>query len=225
MRQHRSFSPRSKSSFQQVVLGNYGRPFELHGNATIRTGGGNDSISVENATLKRNLTISSGAGNDTIQLANSDPVNNINAPFVDVPARVRGDVRLDLGDGDDVVDVGAASQVQPGASVRFHVGGNLHIAGGSGNETLNFIDAKVDGRYIDLQTGTGNDKIELTRVEAARAQLLAELGDGDDTLTIANGAYVLVRRLSASGGRGHDDFELGTGVTRLPWLTLWNFEV
>ena len=112
-----TFDSRSKSSFQQVVLGNFGRPFELHGNATIRTGGGSDSISVENATLRKNLTISSGAGNDTIELANSDPVTNINAPFVDVAARVRGDVLLDLGDGDDVVDVGAASQVKPGASV------------------------------------------------------------------------------------------------------------
>ena len=91
--------------------------------------------------------------------------------------------------------------------------------------TLNFLDTKVHGRHVDLQTGTGNDKIELTRVEAARAQLLAELGDGDDTLTIANGAYILAKRLWANGGRGHDDFEFGTGVTRLPWLTLGNFEV
>ena len=83
----------------------------------------------------------------------------------------------------------------------------------------------MDGRDIDLQTGTGNDKIELTRLEAARAHLLAKLGDGDDTLTFANGASLLVRRLSANGGRGRDDFELGTGVTPLPWLTLRNFEV
>ena len=78
---------------------------------------------------------------------------------------------------------------------------------------------------IDLQTGTGNDKIELIRVEAARAHLLAKLGDGDDTLTLANGASLLLRRLTANGGHGHDDFVLGTGITPLPWLTLRNFEV
>ena len=157
---------RSKSSVQWVVLGNYGRPFALTGNAVIRTGGGDDEISLQNATLRKNLSIYSGGGNDLVELANSDLTNG--APYQDDPATVRGNVTLELGDGDDVVDFGAASEVQPGSTVRFHVGGNLTVEGGSGNDTLNLIDLKVDGHAIDLSTGLGNDKVEFSHLEAAR---------------------------------------------------------
>jgi hypothetical protein len=213
---------RAKSSFQQVVLGNFGRPFTLNGNAVIRTGGGNDSIAVENATLRKNLSIDSGAGNDTIELANSDPNNG--APYVDVPATVRGNVYLDLGDGDDVVEFGAASQVVAGATVRFHVGGSLTVDGGAGNEMLKFIDARLDGHSIDLRTGQGNDKIEVSHLEAARAHVMAKLGDGDDTLTFVDGASLLVRRFTADGGRGGDDVEFGDLAAMPSWLKLLNFE-
>ena len=60
---------------QLIVLGNFGRPFSLQGHASIKTGPGNDSISLENATLAKSLEISSGAGDDYVELANYDPDN------------------------------------------------------------------------------------------------------------------------------------------------------
>lgn len=115
--------------------------------------------------------------------------------------------------------------MQPGTTVRFHVGGNLTVEGGSGNDTLNLIDLKVDGRSIDLRTGLGNAKVEVSHLEAARAHLMAKLGDGDDALTFANGASLLVRRFVANGGRGREDFELGDLATMPAWLKLLDFEV
>ena len=89
--------------------------------------------------------------------------------------------------------------------MRFHVGGNLTVDGGAGNETLKFIDAKVDGHSIDLRTGQGNDKIEVSHLEAARAHVMAKLGDGDDTLAFADGASLagatVHRRRRARRGR------------------------
>jgi hypothetical protein len=77
---------------------------------------------------------------------------------------------------------------------------------------------------IDLHTGRGNDKVEVSHMEAARAHVMAKLGDGDDTLAFADGASVSARRFIANGGRGGDEVEFGDLAAMPSWLKLLNFE-
>jgi hypothetical protein len=193
---------------QLVTLGNFGRPLSIGGNAVVRTGGGADSISTENATINGSLFVYSGAGDDLLELANIDASNDpTNDPsFVNAPARVRRDVFLFLGAGDDQVDIGDESGA---TTVRFRVGGNLFVYGEDGNDAINFINLKLEGGEIHLDAGEGNDTVSLSRVSASRAHLFALLGGGDDAFHVNAASVLSLKRLTAVGGTGQDDLELG----------------
>ena len=174
----------------------------------VRTGGGADSISTENATINGSLFVYSGGGNDLLELANIDANNDPNRDpaFVNAPASVRRDVFLFLGAGDDQVDIGDESGA---TTVQFSVGGNLFVYGEQGNDTINFINLKLDRDVIHVDTGAGNDTVSLTRVTAARAHLFALLGSGDDAFRVNAASVLSLKRLTADGGAGHDDLEPG----------------
>ena len=192
---------------QLVVLGNFGRPITVGGSAFVDTGAGDDSISLENATINQSLFVHSGAGDDYLTLGNIDPDNDPSDPnFINAPARVRRDVFLFLGAGNDRVDFGADDGE---TSVQFRVGGNLFVFGEQGNDTLNFINLRLDGNVIYLDTGAGNDTVELTNIDAPRAQLFAFLGNGDDSLTVSDSSDLNLKRLEADGGNGQDTLESG----------------
>jgi hypothetical protein len=196
---------------QLVVLGNFGRPFTVGGSAFIDTGAGDDSISAENTTINGSLFVHSGAGDDFLELANIDPENDPTAlNFINAPARVRGDVFLFLGAGNDQVDIGAEDGT---TSVQFRVGRNLFVFGEQGNDTLNFINLRLDGNVIHVDTGTGDDAVVLTSIDGARAQLFALLGNGDDSFTVSDSSTLKLKRLEADGGNGHDTLESGNVAT------------
>ena len=119
---------------------------------------------------------------------------------------MRGNVTLDLGAGNDVVDFGATG---PLGTVQFAVGGNLHVRAGDGNDTLNFIDIRVGGSRIDVDTGRGNDELYLNRVDAARARLLADLGDGEDVFEVDDHSQLSLERLRVDGEHGVDQLKPG----------------
>ena len=191
-----------------MTLGNFGRPLSIGGSAIVRTGGGADSISTENATIHGSLFVYSGGGNDYLELANFDEANDPakNPAFTNAPASVRRDVFLFLGAGDDQVDIGDESGA---TTVQFSVGGNLFVYGEQGNDTINFINLKLERDLMYVDTGVGNDTVSLTRVAAARAHLFAVLGSGNDAFNVKPASVLSLKRLTADGGAGHDDLEPG----------------
>ena len=129
---------------------------------------------------------------------------------------VPGDLRIDLGDGDNYLLLGDF-----GGGV---IGGDLRIRGGSGSDqmflgdNIEFQELRVLGR-TNIHTGSGDDMIAIGgsgQVSfSERAQI--HLGDGDDALYLF--AALFSQPSKAHGGCGHD-----VVIGSHPNLTLRDFE-
>lgn len=92
---------------------------------------------------------------------------------------------MDLGAGDNAVDVGRVGSILTGS--------------GDDTVTIDLLDAFVDGRG-EIRTGAGDDRIEIDEVFTYRGRSFAtvEAGEGDDTIIATGG--------SLFGGDGDDTF-------------------
>ena len=100
---------------------------------TIRTLGGDDTVTIGAAII--NGRISTGDGADTMTL-NGTTVN---------AAVNQGDAVIDMGAGDDVLDINTAQ-----------IGGDIVL--GDGNDTATITDSTING---NIDTGAGNDTLTI----------------------------------------------------------------
>jgi hypothetical protein len=146
--------------------------------------------------------IASGGGDDYLELANYDPTDVIPVS----PSKVRGHVSIDLGAGNDTVDLGAVNS-STGEPVLLTIGETLHVRGGEGDDSLNFLAAQVRGAAVVLATDAGNDTVAISHLDAERAALLGFLGDGNDLFRIHEQAIIELTLLLVGGGDGDDHLE------------------
>jgi hypothetical protein len=137
---------------------------------------------------------------------------------------VNGDVRVDLGGGDDILSVFNISQalvvpkdlrVNLGSGNDLVVLANVNVKGGleircvsegdhsaSGRDTISLEDVAVRNG-TKIESGAGNDMVQIAD-SSFRGKLEVELGAGDDVLSLANsrvrGDFVV------DGGDGFDTF-------------------
>ncbi|MBC8113194.1 MAG: hypothetical protein H7062_02360 [Candidatus Saccharimonas sp.] len=142
-------------------------------NAQIQTGLGNDSISINRMSVNNDLALADIGGNNALTITNSS---------------TRNDILVVLGDGNDALIVnGLTAGVKTGAtaqgliSINFGNGNNsltmsntkavgstvldgIFLSGGAGRDTFGIVDSQTNSG-IEVITGGGNDRVELTRVQ------------------------------------------------------------
>jgi hypothetical protein len=168
------------------------------------------SLVIEGDELGNNIAISAnaetgditvtGLDGTTVHLEGEDPGTEV------VVSGVRRDVRINLGDGDDVVSLGELS-VRGDISIRTGLGEDTVHVGDEGDmatESQLELDALVNLRgSLRINTGDGNDEVIVDNT-ALRASLHINTGDGDDTVSLGGETMVdgTAAALSNSGNRG-----------------------
>jgi hypothetical protein len=124
--------------------------------ATIKTGSGNDTVTLLAATVKdtTNATVNTGAGNDTINVNSSGD----------------GTVTIAAGEGNDTINVNAAGS------------GATTITAGDGNDTVTVNSRSTGALNVDL--GAGDDTFSTTNNVAIGANDKIDAGAGSDTLLL-----------------------------------------
>jgi hypothetical protein len=128
---------------------------------------------------------------------------------------------IDMGDGDDVVQLGAAGNAPSGASpiaLSLDIGTSLNVNLGGGNDQLLLANAEI-GLGLNVQAGTGNDSVifdtEFTQAGATEPTIFPvrvsgsvsiSLGGGADTLSMKNAS--LQRSLKVLDGAGAADLDI-----------------
>jgi hypothetical protein len=148
-----------------------------NGDVGGETGGDLGITQVAPVNIERQLLIAGGRGNDVLNIS----------------ANVGWGMGVGGGLGDDVINV-LDTNVVRGAGISG-AGGNdtitvtdstfkaLGIAGWAGTDVLALTGIVAENVIID--TGTGDDTAALDDVQVSQA-LFAQMGDGDDTLSISN---------------------------------------
>jgi hypothetical protein len=180
-----------------MLAGDVIAAIDTDGNLTIS--GDNRANAVEiSATAEGNLVIT-GIDDTTVTFNGQTTAAG---EAVDLGS-VTGDVTIDLHGGDDSVSISGGAEVEGEAAESLRLGGKLTIIGGNGQDKIVFDNVDVaDELHID--TGAGNDAIDLNAVAAASVKV--DTGRGDDGI-VATG-------LTADGAvkintaQGDDDVDL-----------------
>lgn len=155
----------------------------------ISTGGGNDRIDIDNASVKTNIDM--GAGNDSVFIKSAADTTKIvtgaDNDRVDVTLASSAAISIDGGEGNDTIylhgSVGnaavAAGSGNNYVDVLTNVSGNLAFTSGNGNDTVYLRDV---GGKADISVGAGNDRIDV--LADVSGDLSVDLGEGTDTLYV-----------------------------------------
>jgi hypothetical protein len=205
---------------------------QLGGTLYLDAGDGPDLLVVENVLAVGNIVASGGGGDDSIRFGSGPEVE---------PARVgasaRGDIVIYGGDGTDTVTVNQATTVNSflanlgdaapagaGNKLTVHnssfsndaaiLGGaqsdllelravnlvtNLYIQTGGGNDTVDLQGTLVTAGLLTIDTSAGSDNV---RVDNSNIRTLALFtGDGNDTVTLSAN---LIDDFFADLGAGND---------------------
>lgn len=198
------------------------------GSVTIRTGAGNDTLTLTNGDLSTGADASgaflfdAGSGNDTF-LVNA---NTVNAPA--------NGITFAAGSGDNTATLRAGTFAMPTTATApaftFDGGdgvdtfgiiqtalslpaGGLVFNAGAGDDRFNAntrtitVPGGVTGTVITFNAGDGDDVMALTGTSLAIAGTFAFTGGlGNDTLTSAATTYTLAAGFTFTGGDGNDSF-------------------
>ncbi len=116
------------------------------------TKGGDNAITVQDATLAKKVTLKSGNGGDTVLL------NRLTAR----------DVKLKTKDGADTITI-----------MDSTISGNLKINTKDGIDQILIDPTTIDGK-LDINSGRGNDRIEIeASTVASKTKINASAGDDD----------------------------------------------
>jgi hypothetical protein len=137
--------------------------FNVTGAVTVSdTGSGRLRVAVAGpGTTLGGATVTGGSGNDSFSIQNGATVN--------------GNLSLDLGDGDNTVNVGAANV---GATT---ITGTLGVVGGAGNDVVAVSSASTGAEMFDL--GSGNDTV--TVLNTTVSGNFSAVGTGNEAVTLA----------------------------------------
>ncbi|MGB0835436.1 MAG: tandem-95 repeat protein [Psychrobium sp.] len=156
-----------------IYLGEGTNTLELGGNITaeLRSGDRDDVITVDGYVYDLNLGdgdnnvnigghtrfLETGSGNDTVTLGSTLHTN-------------QSSDKLDLGDGNNTLVISGNAM-------------GLNVTSGSGNDSMTFAQLGPNNSHkTTVSTGAGADTIDVSGIAYANF----ELGDGDDTLSVAN---------------------------------------
>jgi hypothetical protein len=102
--------------------------------------------------------------------------------------------------------------------------GGIKVTTGLGNDTINF-DGLRSSHDIDIDAGAGNDRVDVLN-GAVVDNFMAELGDGDDVMTVNNFSaisHTTIAKIRISGGNGTDSLTTMGFPSRNPELTGWEY--
>jgi hypothetical protein len=200
----------------------------IRGALRITTEGGNDEITVDDATIRGSLHVDAGDGDDTVSLGGMNGTVGVaslgglgglggilNGEKIDARVHVRGSLHVDLGGGSNELDMNFVhaklfASVEGGSEDDdINIGESqmlsLSVRTGDGMDTISL--EGVRGGFVHLLAGDGNDDVSI--VDSAFFLLGVLLGDGDDTLTTDG---LSAKFATLLGGEGEDRLEeLGVG--------------
>jgi Ca2+-binding RTX toxin-like protein len=193
--------------------------YSKQGGDTVLAGDGDDYVSAHEGNDrvlggKGDDTIYGGKNNDTLA-GNEDDDEISGEDGNDVLQGHSGNDDLVGGDNDDMLTGGEGNDTLSGGSgndrlVVAHAGDDI-LTGGTGDDVFLFYD-NADGQHIIVDYGTGNDKVDLSRLDG-----IDNFGDVEDAMR-QNGSYVILD-LEELGGAGEVIF----GNTTLSELTSGDF--
>ena len=129
----------------------------------VQTGDGDDRIEIANLEVGGGLLIGTGAGDDAVLFVN-EFTPAVDSPTKLFPTRVRNQVSVHLGDGDDEL------------SLRNLVaGGMVRVFDVSGIADIDLYNAKFGGK-IDIDTGSQADDISLNFVQGTQLTIDTHAG-------------------------------------------------
>jgi len=162
------------------------------GTVDIRTGPGNDSVTVGSSTIGNDdldsLTIHTGGGSDTVTLGNVAVAGNLAVFTSDATGTAANADRVYL------------------QTVTAHNG--LLVQAGAGKDSLTATDV-TSASDILFDLGAGNDTARLNSVRAG-GDFNVTMDAGNDTLAVT---YLRANRLTLDGGTGTDSLTTGVDGT------------
>lgn len=185
----------------------------------VDAGDGNDALSFAMLKLhKADVTILGGRGNDQVDLnflKVADHKDSALGLYVDLGA---GDNKFSAKLGDE----SGGSTADNSSSINF---ARLNIQGGDGNDNLLIALLNVERSSVSVNTGRGNDQVDLSYLKIAdhkdsAVDLNVDLGAGDDKFSAQVGdntggskaddsATINFARLNILGGDGDDNLLIG----------------
>jgi hypothetical protein len=137
----------------------------------VQTGAGDDQIQIANLEVGGALLIGTGAGDDAVQFVN-EFTPAAGSPTTLFPTRVRNQVSVHLGEGDDVLSLR-----------NLTAGGMIRVYDVSGIADIDLYNARFSGK-IDIDTGNQADSISLKYVQGT--QLTIDTHAGADDVQLEN---------------------------------------
>src|SRR5262245_11251964 len=156
----------------------------------VNLGGGNDHLSIANATAGFALNINAGDGDDHVDFDTEFTPSGATSPTI-FPVAVRGNASVSLGGGADELTMKNVS-----------IQGSLRILDGAGAADLALTNVNVKKR-IDINTGGDADEINLQSVRGK--QLSMNTNSGIDDVQISNSKFTT---LNLKLGAGRDDLAI-----------------
>ena len=159
---------------------------------------GVDNLTIGSAAVSGSIIAKTGAGVDTVILAGKTEISKV--------------VSLDLGAGDDKLDIGST-----GSAAK--VSGDLIAKAGEGKDTLTVTALDVIGSAANatLDAGAGDDTIVLTTLhvgsDANAGTLTVNGGEGNDSITLTTVTMGSLGKLTIDGGAGDDTITLAATAT------------
>ena len=232
-----SINIRSGAGDDSFLIGHATTPFplpvQLGGNLIIDAGDGADNVTLDSVLSLGNIIVEAGKGNDIIHLGSPAEGPGDRS----VGSSTQRDIAIYAGDGDDTVFVNQVTTVN---SFMLSLGGGVAgsmansvkmrnssfsndsaILGGSANDSLDldavnivtnlFIQTGVGNDFVDIQgslitagmltidSNGGNDAVRIDNSNIQTSVLIA--GDGDDSITLTAN---LIDDLFADLGNGND---------------------
>jgi hypothetical protein len=161
---------------------------EIGSTASVNLSNGDDRFEAVDSTFARRATINVGAGTNEVAAANSDFAQGFS---------LRGGNQVDL------VDLA-------GVTIGRGLGS---VSTGSGADEVRL---GLDGGTARIDTGAGNDDIDISAVTVAQARATVNAGSGNDDLTasveVIGTDPQVGPGITANGGSGTDSIDItGTG--------------
>jgi hypothetical protein len=156
----------------------------------VALGGGNDSLSIDNAYIGGSISIDTGQDNDTIRLGQSGEVSPVGDLLIDAGAGndrveqlngavyVLGGNTINLGDGHDIATIFGTSAGGRASPFAFRIDG-IGINGGNGNDSI--LAARVTTQFTTrIDGGLGANSLALL-YSSGWAQIVTTQYDPDTT--------------------------------------------
>jgi hypothetical protein len=197
----------SQRTFAQITYAASGGTFS---NVVLRTGGGNDVINVQGTAANVALTsVDSGSGNDTLIVSSTSDAAG-------VLTGIRGPLAIDAGPGANVLIVSeAGSAVADGVVLTANA-----ISSSRGTfAQINYAASGGTFSNVVLDTGAGDDFINVQSTSANVSLTTVGTFGGNDTITVSSAAAADNSGVGLlSGIRGPLAVDAGTGSNFL-WVS------